>query len=80
MGGRQSGQDPRNGGDNCNVTPRFSLEQAIIYGQASVTLISPFVARILDLYGRSGPVDFVRYDPGVNSMKIIHRCSHKRLR
>jgi|SaaInlStandDraft_6_1057023.scaffolds.fasta_scaffold18538_2 transaldolase len=37
-------------GIKCNLTLIFSLEQAIACGQKNVTVISPFVGRILDWY------------------------------
>jgi transaldolase len=60
-------------GIHCNLTLIFSLEQAIICGQAGVALISPFVGRILDWYSKNNPsIDFSSDDPGVSSVKIIH--------
>ena len=37
-------------GINCNLTLLFSLAQAIACAEANVTLISPFVGRIMDWY------------------------------
>ncbi|MDR3273718.1 MAG: transaldolase [Puniceicoccales bacterium] len=62
-------------GIHCNLTLIFSLEQALICGQAGVTLISPFVGRILDWYAKNNPsIDFSGDDPGVNSVKTIYKC------
>jgi transaldolase len=62
-------------GIHCNLTLIFSLEQALICGQANVTLISPFVGRILDWYSKNNPaIDFSTNDPGVSSVKTIYKC------
>ncbi|MDR0595786.1 MAG: transaldolase [Puniceicoccales bacterium] len=62
-------------GIHCNLTLIFSLEQALICGQANVTLISPFVGRILDWYSKNDPsIDFSANDPGVSSVKTIYKC------
>jgi transaldolase len=62
-------------GIHCNLTLIFSLEQALICGQANVTLISPFVGRILDWYSKNNPaIDFSLNDPGVSSVKTIYKC------
>ena len=60
-------------GIHCNLTLLFGLHQAIACAEAGVTLISPFVGRILDWYkkdtGRdSYPAD---EDPGVVSVTQI---------
>ena len=60
-------------GIHCNLTLLFGLHQAIACAEAGVTLISPFVGRILDWYkkdtGRdSYPAD---EDPGVLSVTRI---------
>jgi len=52
-------------GIHCNMTLLFSFAQAVACAEAKVTLISPFVGRILDWYKEStgqiyGPHD----DPG----------------
>ena len=62
-------------GIHCNLTLLFGLHQAVACGEAGVTLISPFVGRILDWYkkdtGRdSYPAD---EDPGVLSVTRIYR-------
>ena len=61
-------------GIHCNLTLLFGLHQAIACAEAKVTLISPFVGRILDWYkkdtGRDGypPAE----DPGVVSVGRIY--------
>ena len=61
-------------GIHCNLTLLFGLHQAIACAEAKVTLISPFVGRILDWYlkqsGRSA-IPAVE-DPGVRSVTEIY--------
>ena len=61
-------------GINCNLTLLFSFAQAAACAEAGVTLISPFVGRILDWYkaaeGREGYPD--AEDPGVLSVTRIY--------
>ena len=61
-------------GINCNLTLLFGFEQAVACAQAGVTLISPFVGRILDWYKSTNPdVTYsVDNDPGVASVKRIY--------
>lgn len=60
-------------GINCNLTLLFSLAQAVACADAKVTLISPFVGRILDWHKRSAGRDFTATeDPGVISVKAIY--------
>lgn len=61
-------------GIHCNMTLLFGFAQAVACADAGVTLVSPFVGRILDWYkkheGRDGyPVD---EDPGVRSLRRIY--------
>ncbi len=67
-------------GIHCNLTLIFSLAQAKACADAGVTLISPFVGRILDWYKQNQPEqDFSgAKDPGVLSVKTIynHYKSH----
>jgi len=59
-------------GINCNLTLLFSLVQAIACAEAGVTLISPFVGRILDWYKASMKKEFsATEDPGVKSVQAI---------
>jgi transaldolase len=65
-------------GIHCNLTLLFSLEQAIACAQAKVTLISPFVGRILDWYKAKGHTSILAFeDPGVISVKEIYHYFKK---
>jgi len=61
-------------GINCNLTLLFGFEQAMACAHAGVTLISPFVGRILDWYKANNPdVTYTATnDPGVASVKRIY--------
>ena len=60
-------------GIHCNMTLLFSLAQAVACAESSVTLISPFVGRILDWYKAKEGRDFTpQEDPGVASVKEIY--------
>ena len=58
----------------CNLTLLFGLHQAQACADAKVTLISPFVGRILDWYKKAEGVDQypIEKDPGVLSVKKIY--------
>lgn len=59
-------------GIHCNLTLLFGLHQAIAAAEAGVTLISPFVGRILDWYKKDTGKDYVGADdPGVQSVTTI---------
>ena len=60
-------------GITCNVTLIFSKAQAIAAADAKVTLISPFVGRIMDWYKKTKGVDGFASadDPGVQSVTEI---------
>jgi transaldolase len=59
-------------GIHCNLTLLFGLHQAIACAEAGVTLISPFVGRILDWYKKStGKTYTAGDDPGVHSVTTI---------
>ncbi|MDP2716907.1 transaldolase [Rheinheimera sp.] len=62
-------------GIHCNLTLLFSLTQAKACADAGVTLISPFVGRILDWYKQHQPEqDFSgANDPGVQSVQRIYQ-------
>uniref|UniRef100_A0A0N5BLL8 Transaldolase n=1 Tax=Strongyloides papillosus TaxID=174720 RepID=A0A0N5BLL8_STREA len=66
-------------GVHCNLTLLFNYEQAIACAQAGVTLISPFVGRILDWYVKNTNVkEYDRNtDPGVKSVKKIYNYYKK---
>jgi transaldolase len=57
----------------CNLTLVFSLAQAAACAEAGVTLISPFVGRILDWYVKNEGKSYTpETDPGVASLKEIY--------
>lgn len=61
-------------GIHCNLTLLFGMHQAKACADAKVTLISPFVGRILDWYKKAENVDSypIEKDPGVISVKHIY--------
>jgi len=61
-------------GIRCNLTLLFSMTQAKACAQANVTLISPFVGRILDWYKNSTGQEYsASNDPGVLSVQEIYK-------
>jgi transaldolase len=65
-------------GIHCNLTLLFGLHQAIACAEAKVTLISPFVGRILDWYKKDTGKDFAPADdPGVHSVTTIYNYYKK---
>jgi transaldolase len=59
-------------GIHCNLTLLFSFAQAVACAEAGVTLISPFVGRILDWYKAAMKRDYAgAEDPGVQSVTQI---------
>lgn len=66
-------------GIHCNLTLLFGLHQAIACAEAGVTLISPFVGRILDWYKKdTGREDYAPdEDPGVVSVTQIYNYYKK---
>ena len=69
-------------GIHCNLTLLFNFAQAQACAEAGVTLISPFVGRILDWYKKSTGQDYTaETDPGVVSVKSIYQyykaCDYK---
>jgi len=62
-------------GVHCNLTLLFSFEQAVACAEARVTLISPFVGRILDYWKKERGVDSIAPadDPGVLSVTRIYK-------
>ena len=65
-------------GIHCNLTLLFGLHQAIACAEAKVTLISPFVGRILDWYKKDTGKDyFGADDPGVQSVTTIYNYYKK---
>lgn len=60
-------------GINCNLTLMFGFAQARASAEAGVTLISPFVGRILDWHKAHSGRDFLpEEDPGVLSVRQIY--------
>ena len=60
-------------GINCNLTLLFGFAQARASAEAGVTLISPFVGRILDWHKAHSGHDFAAAnDPGVQSVRNIY--------
>jgi transaldolase len=65
-------------GIHCNLTLLFGLHQAIACAEAKVTLISPFVGRILDWYKKDTGKDYQGADdPGVQSVTKIYNYFKK---
>jgi transaldolase len=66
-------------GIHCNLTLLFGLHQAIACAEAGVTLISPFVGRILDWYKKESGRDSYppAEDPGVVSVTTIYNYYKK---
>ncbi|MGI4854650.1 MAG: transaldolase [Janthinobacterium lividum] len=65
-------------GIHCNLTLLFGMHQAIACAEAKVTLISPFVGRILDWYKKDTGKDYVGADdPGVQSVTTIYNYYKK---
>ncbi len=57
---------------HCNLTLLFGMHQAVACAEAGVTLISPFVGRILDWYKKDTGKDYQgAEDPGVQSVTTI---------
>ena len=65
-------------GIHCNLTLLFGLHQAIACAEAGVTLISPFVGRILDWYVKETGKEYsATEDPGVQSVTTIYNYYKK---
>ncbi|MDR3725227.1 MAG: transaldolase [Terracidiphilus sp.] len=65
-------------GIHCNLTLLFGLHQAIACAEAGVTLISPFVGRILDWYKKDTSKEYAgAEDPGVHSVTRIYNYYKK---
>ncbi|MCL4148845.1 UNVERIFIED_CONTAM: hypothetical protein GTU68_053673 [Idotea baltica] len=64
---------------HCNLTLLFSFAQAVACAEAGVTLISPFVGRILDWYVANGDKKTFEpsQDPGVVSVTKIYNYYKK---
>ena len=60
-------------GIHCNLTLLFGMHQAVACAEAGVTLISPFVGRILDWYKKDTGKDYQgAADPGVQSVTAVY--------
>ena len=77
--GIQAAQTLEKEGIHCNLTLLFGLHQAIACAEAGVTLISPFVGRILDWYKKDTGRDSYppAEDPGVLSVTEIYNYYKK---
>jgi transaldolase len=65
-------------GIHCNLTLLFGLHQAIAAAEAGVTLVSPFVGRILDWYKKDTGKDYHgAEDPGVISVTSVYNYYKK---
>ena len=75
--GIQAARDLEKEGIHCNLTLLFGFQQAVACAEAGVTLISPFVGRILDWYKKKNPdADYAgAKDPGVQSVTKIYNCA-----
>jgi len=77
--GIRAGEILEKEGITCNLTLLFSLVQAAACAEAGITLISPFVGRILDWYKKSTGLPYAEpeTDPGVISVKQIYNYFKK---
>ena len=66
-------------GIHCNMTLLFGMHQAVAAAEAKVTLISPFVGRILDWFKKNEPNrnNEGANDPGVESVTEIYNYYKK---
>ncbi|TIB06864.1 hypothetical protein E3P96_00028 [Wallemia ichthyophaga] len=72
--GIQAAKDLEAEGIHCNLTLLFGFAQAVACAEAGVTLVSPFVGRILDWYKKNQPEGSyeAERDPGVQSVQKIY--------
>lgn len=71
--GIRAGEILQREGITCNLTLVFSLVQAAACAEAGITLISPFVGRILDWHkAKTGKEYSAEEDPGVQSVRQIY--------
>ena len=76
--GIQAARELEKEGIHCNLTLLFGLHQAVACAEAEVTLISPFVGRILDWYKKDTGKDYApAEDPGVESVTEIYHYYKK---
>jgi len=72
--GIQAGKILQEEGISCNLTLVFSLVQAALCAENSITLISPFVGRILDWHKSKYNKQYSgNEDPGVLSVRTIYQ-------
>ncbi len=65
-------------GIHCNLTLLFSLVQAVHCAESGITLISPFVGRIMDWFkAKTGQEYAPQDDPGVQSVQSIYNYYKK---
>jgi transaldolase len=65
-------------GIHCNLTLLFGIHQAVAAAEAGVTLVSPFVGRILDWYKKDTGKDYQGADdPGVQSVTTVYNYYKK---
>ena len=65
-------------GIHCNLTLLFSLVQAVHCAESGITLVSPFVGRIMDWFkAKSGQEYAPAEDPGVQSVHNIYNYYKK---
>ncbi len=76
--GIQAAKQLEEEGIHCNLTLLFGIHQAVACAEAKVTLISPFVGRILDWYKKDTGKDYAPADdPGVQSVTEIYHYYKK---
>jgi transaldolase len=76
--GIKAGEQLEKEGIHCNLTLLFGLHQAIAAAEAKVTLVSPFVGRILDWYKKDTGKDYQGPDdPGVQSVTKVYNYFKK---
>jgi len=76
--GIRAGEILEKEGIHCNLTLLFGLHQAVACAEAGITLISPFVGRILDWYKKDTGRDYApAEDPGVLSVRSIYNYFKK---
>eukprot|EP00669_Euglena_mutabilis_P008435 TRINITY_DN3491_c0_g1_i1.p1 TRINITY_DN3491_c0_g1~~TRINITY_DN3491_c0_g1_i1.p1 ORF type:complete len:344 (-),score=163.57 TRINITY_DN3491_c0_g1_i1:213-1199(-) len=76
--GIRAGEILESEGIHCNLTLLFSFAQAVACAEAGVTLISPFVGRILDWHKKHEPKEYTaETDPGVLSVTRIYNYYKK---
>ena len=76
--GIQAARQLETEGIHCNLTLLFGMHQAAACADANITLISPFVGRILDWFKKHHPAEYAGADdPGVRSVTSIYNYLKK---